>query len=452
MKRFVFFVFALCLVCSWSAYADISITVYNNNRALVKESRDITLKKGIQTLEFDNVASQIDPTSVLPKFKNESNKIKVLEQNFDYDLVSTQKLLSKYIGKNIEIERVGEDKRSKISGTLLSTKGGIVVQTDKKIFLEPRGEISLEKLPEGLRLKPTLVWLIDSDFSGKNKMEIAYQTSGIRWNADYVLVANEDDTKADITGWVTVDNKSGATYTDANLKLIAGDVNMIESRNRRVREDYEGIRMMKAVDAVNSSFEEKSFFEYHIYKLQRKSTVKDNEIKQIEFVSSSEIPVKKVFTYNEAKNPTKVTVNLEFENSKANNLGIPLPKGKVRVSKYDGDSMEFVGEDMIDHTAKDAKISLYIGNAFDITGERKRLNYRSERKSAEESYQITIKNSKQEEVEVNVVENLYRSVNWRIENNSHEYKKTDSNTAEFLLKVPASGEKTLTYTIKYWWY
>ncbi len=436
-------------MCSLSAYADVAVTVYNNNRALVKETRDVKLIKDVQLIEFDNVATQIDATSVLPKFLSDASKIKVLEQNFDYDLVSRDKLLSKYIGKNIEIERTGEDKRPKISGTLLSASGGLVIQTDKKIVLNPAGEISMPELPDGLRLKPTLTWLVASQVDGVKKLEVSYQTSGINWSADYVLVTDDKDVKADMTGWVTVNNYCGATFNDAKLKLIAGDVNMVPAAGN-VRSDirYKTVSLAKAAEP---SFQEKSFFEYHIYELQRHSTVKNNEIKQIEFVTASAIPVKKVFTYDGIKNGQKVTVNLDFKNAKENNLGIPLPKGRVRVCKYDGDSMEFIGENQIDHTAKDAKLSIYIGNAFDITGERKQTEYKTESKSATESFKITLKNSKDEAVEVNIVEHFYRWNNWKIENNSTAFTKTDSSTAEFLVTVPANGEKEISYAVKYTW-
>ncbi|MCL2485030.1 MAG: DUF4139 domain-containing protein, partial [Endomicrobia bacterium] len=402
-----------CALCAFVfsfnfAGAEIAVTVYNNNIAIIKDSREIDIKIGVQKIEFDDVAAYIEPTSVLPKFLKSPDKIKVLEQNFDYDLVSTAQLLSKYIGKEIEIERIGKDKRDKIKGTLLSSGGGLVVQTDKKIILNPEGEVSLEKIPEGLRLKPTLTWLVFSETAGKEPLEISYQTSGMSWNADYVLVTDEKDEKSDITGWVTISNRSGAAYKNAKLKLVAGDVNIVRPRmNYAYAEDamYKSAVPMMAGGAP--SFQEKSFFEYHIYELQRKTDLKNNEIKQIEFTSARNIPINKVFTFNASVNP-KVTVNLEFKNSEDNNLGMPLPKGRVRVFKYDGDSMEFVGEDQIDHTPKDAKLSIYTGNAFDITGERIQTNYKTASKSAEESVRVTVKNSKDVPVEVNIVENMSR--------------------------------------------
>lgn len=451
MNKSAVCILSLLAFMSQAVCADVAVTVYNNNRALVKETREVTLKKDVQSIEFDDVAAQIDATSVLPKFINNAGKVKVLEQNFDFDLVSTDKLLTKYIGKNIEIDRTGEDKRAKVSGKLLSVYGGLVVQTDKKIILNPLGEVSLGKMPEGLRLKPTLTWLVDSEVEGAEKMEVSYQTYGMSWNADYVLVTDEKDTKADITGWVTVNNYSGATFKDAKLKLVAGDVNMVQPVAAYGFQEEAMMDVMMVKDDKAPSFQERSLFEYHIYELQRRSTLKDNEIKQIEFTTAVNVPIKKVFTYNGAQNGTKVTINLEFKNSKENNLGIPLPKGRVRVSKYDGDSMEFIGEDNIDHTAKDAKLSIYTGNAFDVTGERNQTNYKSASKSAEESYKITIKNSKDSAVDVNIVEPMYRWNEWKITESSAKFSKKDSRTAECLINVPANSEKTITYTVKYTW-
>ena len=448
MRKIFSMVLFLIAALSCGAFADIAVTVYNNDRVLVKEIREVNLKNGVQTLEFDNVAAKIIATSVLPKFLTAPDKVRVLEQNFDYDLADAHKLLTKYIGKDIEIERAGKDKRKNISGKLLSVQGGIVVQSDEKIILSPSGEVSLPEMPEGIRLKPTLSWKIDSGYEGTEKMELSYQTSGISWNSDYVLVINESDTLADITGWVTINNKSGAIYKDAKLKLVAGDVNMVQKEKYFAANDRVYESAAASTGGANS-FQERNFFEYHIYELQRKTTVKDNEIKQVELLGANNVPVNKVFRYNESQS-RKVKVNLEFKNSKENNLGIPLPKGRVRVYKYDGASLEFIGEDMIAHTSKDAGISIFAGNAFDITGERTRIDYKSSPKASEKSYKIVLKNSKPEEVEVIVVEPMYEWGNWTIMQSSAEYEKKDSATVEFKVKVPANSEAVLTYKVKLW--
>ncbi|GAB1401612.1 DUF4139 domain-containing protein [Elusimicrobiota bacterium] len=448
MKKFIAVVFISFTLARFAGA--VSVTIYNNDLALVRDTKTIKLAKGIQTVEVDNVASRIDATSVLPKFLSNANKIRILEQNFDFDLVNPDKLLSKYIGQTIEVERTGEDKRGKLTGKLLATYGGLVVQTENKLILNPQGEISLSKLPEDLRLKPTLVWLLESETEGNNQLEISYQTSGISWNADYVLVTNEKDTFSDITGWVTINNNCGATFKDARLKLVAGDINRV-SQDRYAGKRLMAMPMAMEADDTNSSFQEKSFFEYHIYELQRKSTLKDKEIKQIEFISAKNIPVKKVFTYDANLDQKKVKISLEFKNSKENNLGIPLPKGRIRVSKYDSDSIEFIGEDSIDHTAKDAKVSINIGNAFDVTGTKSQTNNRTENKTSYQSFSIKIKNSKNTPVEVNVVETLNEWANWEIKEKSSPFTKKDKSTVEFLITVPENAEKEITYTVKYWW-
>lgn len=436
--------------CAQPVFSEVAVTIYNDGKALVKEIRGIKLKKGVQTIEFDDVAAKIDASSVLPKFFNNAGKIKILEQNFDYDLLSPEKLLAEYIGKEVEVERTADDsRRGKIKGSLLSLDGGLAVRTDKKIILNPSGEISMEQMPDGLRLKPTLTWLVDSSFEGADKMEVSYQTSGMNWHADYVMVTDEKDAFADITGWVTVNNNSGSEFKDAKIKLVAGDVNTADDRDEYLYEAGEDIKF--AETRAFPSFEEKPFFEYHIYELRRKSSLKNNEIKQIEFISAKNIRIKKVLTYNGAHNGSKVAVNFEFKNSEENNLAIPLPKGRIRVSKYCGDSMEFIGEDNIDHTAKDAEISLYTGNAFDITGERKRTNYKTSSKSMEESYKITVKNSKNSSVDVKIVEPMHGWDEWKITESSAKFSKKDSHTAECLINVAAGSEKTVTYTVKYVW-
>jgi len=452
---------------------DISLTIYNQNLGLVKDKREIKLDKGVQKVEFDDVAAQIDPTSVHFKSLTAPDKCSVLEQNFEYDLVSREKLLQKYIGKEIEIEKrlgTGGEKKEIIKGTLLSIAGGITLQTDNKILVDPSGEISLSKLPEGLILKPTLSWILENELPGKHNIEVDYLTNGINWDADYVIVSDKDDKNLDLTGWVTIDNKSGAAYKDAKLKLIAGDINRVSPPGMAREDVMYNTRMKKA---AAPQFEEKSFFEYHMYTLQRPATVRDNETKQIEFVSAANVPVKKLFIYNGAaqqfygyneysrsdrnygtQTNKKVYVMLEFKNSKENNLGIPLPKGKMRVYKEDSDkSLEFIGEDNIDHTPKDEQIRIYLGDAFDIVGERVQTDFKvdTDAKWIDETIKINLRNHKEEPVEVKVVEKLYRWSNWKITQKSQDYKKKDSNTIEFNVEIPKDSETVVTYKVHYWW-
>ncbi|MBI5573419.1 MAG: DUF4139 domain-containing protein [Elusimicrobia bacterium] len=469
MKKILFFIiFVLFSASSFSQ--EIDLTVYNQNLGLVKDRREIKIDKGVQKIEFSDVAAQIDPTSVHFKSLSFPNKCSVLEQNFEYDLISREKLLQKYIGKEIELERrFGKDgeKKEIIKGTLLSTAGGLTIKSGDKILVNPSGEISLSKLPEGLILKPTLSWLLENEISGEHKIEVDYLTNGINWNADYVIVSDKDDKNLDLTGWVTIDNKSGATYKDAKLKLIAGDIHRASPTGVAA----ENVMYAARTKAAVPQFEEKSFFEYHLYTLQRRTTVRDNETKQIEFVSGTNVPIKKLFIYDGVaqkfygynqwsradrnygvQSNKKVYVMLDFKNSKENNLGIPLPKGKMRVYKEDSDkSLEFIGEDFIDHTPKDEQVRIYLGDAFDIVGERVQTDFKNGDDFCDETFKITIRNHKEEPVEVCVVEKLYRWSNWKITQKSQDYEKKDSRTIEYKLKIPKNGENTITYTVHYWW-
>lgn len=432
-----------------------SVTIYNDNFALVRDTKDVNIKNGQQTIEINDVSAKIDPTSVLPKFLSDSDKITILEQNYDFDLVNSSKLLQKYIGNDITVERyLPNSQKEKISGKLLSVQGGTIIKTNNdKIIINPEGEISLSKMPEGLMLKPTLSWLINSKVSGKKKLELTYKTTGFSWVADYVAVLDKDDKKIDLNAWVTINNTSGATYKDAKLKLVAGDVNTVkEVRNTRTLMMAKSAVMNDAMEEQAAGFQEQSFFEYHIYKLQRKANLKDNEKKQIEFTAAQNVPVEKKYTYESSKN-NKVEISLKFKNNKSSNLGIPLPKGKVRVFKSDGDSIEFVGEDKIDHTPENKDIKLAIGNAFDITAERKKTSSSSNNsaKQSEETYEIILKNAKSENVKVEVIEKFYGWSNWKIVSNSQKFEKKDSNTAVFDVEIPSKSEQKVTYKVKYSW-
>ena len=445
-----FFILVILLFQSVSVYCA-SVTIYNDNFALIKDTKSFNIKKGQQKIEINDVASKIDPTSVLPKFILDSDEITILEQNYDYDLVSSSKLLEKYIGSDISVQRVSELSKPKISGKLLSVQGGIIIKTkDDRIVINPQGEIVLPKMPEGLMLKPTLSWLIDSKVSGEKELELTYKTTGFSWVADYVAVLDKDDKNIDLTAWVTINNASGATYNNAKLKLISGDVNT-------VKEAINTSRLMLAkkvamAENFENNLQEKSFFEYHIYELSRTTNLKNNEKKQIEFVSIKNVPVEKKYVYESSKND-KVVVKLEFRNNKKSKLGIPLPKGKVRVFKNDGDNLELVGEDKKNHTAENEDVSLMLGNAFDITVQKIRTNSvsNSSSKKSEESFEITLKNAKLDPVKVNVIESFYGWSNWKITDSSLEYNKKNSNQICFVVEIPAKSEKKVTYKVKYLW-
>ncbi len=450
-KKFIFVptLILLSISLAFAQESKVAITIYNQNLGLVKDQRVLEFRKGENEVKFTEVATQIDPTSVHFKSLDSPEKVVILEQNYRYDLVSSDKILEKYIDKKIEIK--AKDEKT-YRGELLSFSTGSLTLREEEggIRIVSRAEVLdlyFPSLPEGLITRPTLVWLLDSDVSGKNKTEVSYLTKGINWHAEYVGVVDKDDRNLEISGWVSIDNKSGATYKDAKVKLIAGEIHRVEER-RPFPVLAKGIDLA-AERAV--PFEEKPFFEYHLYTLKRPSTLKDNEIKQITLFPNRRVLVDKVFVYDGARDAKKVKVNLEFENSEKQGLGMPLPKGKLRVYKEDVDrSLEFVGEDLIDHTPKDEKVRVYLGDAFDIVGERKRIDYKKISEDVwEESYQIKMRNHKEEKIEVTVVEHLYFYTDWKITEANFDYVKKDAQTIEFKLPVEKDGETVLNYTVRY---
>ncbi|MAT59231.1 MAG: DUF4139 domain-containing protein [Ignavibacteriae bacterium] len=442
-RNVVIFFLALSLILSAQDYnrKEINLTIYNSNLGVVKDLREINIDKGTTEIKLSDVAKLIDPTSV--HIKLDGN---ILEQNYQYDLVSTDKILQKYIDRDINL--IDED-GNLISGKLLSVYGGqyVIQNPNGGLTLIPnidKYKIKVESLPEGLITKPTLVWLVQSNNSGKKDVEVTYQTGGLSWSAEYVVLLNENDTKLDLNSWVSINNRSGASYKDANLKLIAGDLNLVRSRDypNMVKAQYDAGVMMEAAP----QFEEKSFFEYHIYDLQRKTNVLDNETKQIALFESENVSINKKYLYQSGSN--KVGVYVEFKNSSENNLGIPMPKGKVRVYKSDGESPQFIGEDMIDHTPKNEKLSLKIGEAFDITAEEKMTDSRKiTNKINEQDYEITIKNRKEESISVNIEK--YFGLNWKITSSNFDFKKVDASKVEWILPVDSDNETILKFTVRY---
>ena len=462
-------------VVAQEAKEGVALTVYNGGYGVVRETRSLEIgKEG--DVKFTDVAAAIDPTTV--HFKSLTDEgAKLLEQNFQFDLVSADKLLKKYIDKQIEVVCAGD---KKYAGVLLSFDGGqIVLKEEGGIAMVQRAEnvrdIRFKELPEGLLTRPTLVWKVATAKPGKQVAEVTYQTGGIGWHAEYVLVLNKDDTGADITGWVSVDNQSGKTYKEAKMKFIAGDVR----RERPVPPPApRGAMMGRGMAPEPAPMEEKGFFEYHMYTLPRPSTVADNEVKQLEMFSPvAGVKVEKKYLYNPLRgmywyggrysdqtygvtSEKKVHVFIEFRNSAENKLGIPLPAGKVRVYKQDeaDKAMEFIGEERIDHTPKDEKLSLQIGNAYDIVGERIQKDFKIAGNMMRETIEIKLRNHKKEAVTVRVKEPLYRWKTWTLLANSHEkeFQKLDAQTVVWDILVPPlpkpedEGVK-LTYTVEYTW-
>ncbi len=441
----------------------VAITVYNSNLGLVKDTRTLRLPRGTSQLRFMDVAQQINATTVHIKSLTAADALSVVEQSYEYDLLNPQKLLDKYVGQELTLVlRSVESNTEKLTptrATLLSNNSGQVWQIGGQIVINPTNiaEIRFDRLPQDLIAKPTLVWTLNNTGTDNHTVEASYLTQGLNWRSDYVVVVNQNDTKADLNGWVTLTNNSGTAYRNAELKLVAGDVN-------RVRDESMAVKSARVAEmagaAAQPQFQEQAFFEYHLYTLQRKSSIKNNETKQISLLSAADFGIKKELVVNGQpyyfqgyNNPgeaikEKVGVYVSFKNSKENGLGQPLPAGVVRVYKADSTgSQQFVGEDRIGHTPKDESVKVKLGDAFDVVAERKQTDYKAiARRVFEYAYEIRIRNHKDESVTVTVNEPI--GGDWEIINSSLPAEKTTAFAARFNVPVPKDGEAVFNYRVR----
>jgi Uncharacterized conserved protein len=417
------------------------VTVYNADMALVKEKREIYLKNGTNSIEYTNVTSNIDPTSVLVEDPT-NNKTTVLEQQYEYDLVSNSNLLDKYLEKKITVTDLNG---KNYTGKLLSHEDNdnIVLKRDdgSVVTLQP---VKVE-FPDalGLLTKPTLVWQIYSPTSGKRNLIISYLTSGLSWSANYIVQTDINSTKADIRSWVSINNNAGITFDDAKLKLVAGDIHRVYGSSIYRRNE------MGRVDGANSyeGISETPLSEYHVYTLEKPITLINNQAKQISLFSADSVPVQKELIFDSSKDD-KIQFFLNIDNSKAEGLGIPLPSGTVKVYQPDSEGqLQFIGEDQIDHTPIGKKIKVTMGDAFDIISKRTQTDFKQVSNNiSRTSYEIVLNNSKSEAQNVTVVEHL--DGDWEIIKSSDSYEKTDAFSVEFRVSVPANGTKSISYTIE----
>ncbi len=435
------------------------VTVYNNGLGLVKDIRKVQIGQGQGELRFMDVAAQIMPVTVHVRSLNDPARFEVLEQNYEYDLMSEEKLLDKYVGKKIKLveDREFQDRKEVVEATLLSNNNGQIYQVGNEIYLGHPGIKVLPEIPENLIAKPTLTWFYANQSPKPHQLEVSYLTNNLSWKADYVFVVGKDDNTGDLAGWVTIDNQSGAAYRDAVLKLVAGQVNRVP--------EFEGRAYMMADAAApvasraKAAFVEQAFFEYHIYDLQRKTTIKDNQTKQISLLEGSALTLQKEFIvaashgywtarYQGELPKEPVNVYIKFKNSKENNLGMPLPAGVMRLYKKDHqEKLQFIGEDRIEHTPKDEEVRLKLGEAFDVRAERVQKDFKQITTQLYESeWEITLRNHKKEDIKVKLVEPLYGS--WQVIKNSHPYTKKDAQTIEFEVPVPKDKEVKVTYRVK----
>ena len=436
------------------AQKDVMVTIYNGNLGLVKDVGETRLPTGLHETEFTDVAAQIDPTTVHLKSLTDPAGLRILEQNYEYDLLSSQKLMEKYVGRMV---RLYNTDGTYLEAKLLSTAGP-VFEINGQIHLGHNGRLVLPSLPENLVSKPTLVWLLRNALAGPQRVEASYLTGGITWKADYVLVLNPADTKADVTGWVTIDNRSGATYGNAALKLVAGDVNRAVDGRRSQRAMEIATKAASMAEAARD-FKSEGFFEYHLYTLDGRTTIKDNQTKQLTLMAAGDVPVVKQLIYYGAQDyyrtsygvpmsNQKIGVYFDIKNSKDNRLGVPLPKGKVRVYKSDASgSQQFVGEDWIDHTPKDERVKIKMGDAFDLVGERTQKEWRKIASNLYEvEWEISLRNHKKEDQTVTVIEPV--PGDWQVLTSTHAWEKPEAHTLKFQVPVPKEGASTLTYRVR----
>jgi hypothetical protein len=434
----------------------VAITVYNQNFGLVREVRDVTLTRGEVELEFGDVAASIQPETVHIRSAR-GDGIRVLEQNYQYDLLNPQKLLEKYVGRTVTVYRYNEStgREQSFEAEVLSVNQGTILRIGDEITFNFPGRFSFPEIPENLIARPTLVWLLDSR-DGRQELEVSYLTGGLNWKADYVLVVNADDSAGDLTGWVTLANQSGATYENAELKLVAGDVQRVAERAGRPQPQLEAMRVAEA------GFQEESFFEYHLYTLARPTNLRNNEQKQVTLLEAANVGVQKRLlfygqpyyyrgSHGQVMSNQKVGVYLDFENSEDENLGMPLPKGVVRVYKADGSgAQQFIGEDQIDHTPRDERVRIKMGEAFDVVGDRRQMEWRAVSSCVSESaWEIELRNHKDEQAEVQAWEPV--GGDWEILSSSHEATRVDSRTFTFTVQIPARGSATIEYRVRVRW-
>ncbi|HEX3177528.1 MAG TPA: DUF4139 domain-containing protein [Methylomirabilota bacterium] len=437
-----------------SAQTDVMVTVYNGNLGLVKDVRDVQLPAGVHEIHYADVASLIDPTSVLLKSLSEPAALRILEQNYEYDLLSADKLMEKYVGKKV---RLYQPDGTYHEATLLSTAGPIF-EINGQIHLGHHGRLVLPSLPENLVAKPTLVWLLRNQLAARQRVQASYLSGGLGWKADYVMVVDATDTRSDLTGWVTIDNKSGATYTNAALKLVAGDVHRADEGRRAPRALELAAKAASVADA-SRDFKAEGFFEYHLYTLDGRTTLKDNQTKQLTLMAANGVAVTKQLIYYGAQDyyrtsygapmsSQKVGVYLELRNTREQGLGVPLPKGKIRVYKADASgSQQLIGEDWIDHTPKDEKLKIKMGDAFDVVGERTQRDFRKIASNVYEvEWEIALRNHKSDEQTVTVVEPV--PGDWQVLTASHAWDKPEAHTLRFAVAVPKDGAAKLVYRVR----
>jgi len=441
----------------------VAVTIYNENLALVKDQRKIQFASGQNTLAFRDVSARMRPETALLRSLTSPGKLSVLEQNFDFDLLTPQKLLDKYVGKSVNIVRTNPATGVETTeqAQVLAANNGVVVKIGDRIETGIPGRIVYPDVPANLRDRPTLVMSLNNGGVAQQEVELSYLTGGLAWKADYVAELNAADDKLDLSGWVTLTNTSGASYHNAKLQLVAGDVNQVR---KEMRFANLGASREKAMIAPASDMAEESLLEFHLYTLDRPTTIAENQTKQVSLLTATGIPARKELllrganyyygsSYGDLGQKMKVGVFVEFDNKESARLGMPLPKGVIRVYKKDAaGNAQFVGEDHIDHTPKNEKVRLKLGDAFDVTADKKQTDFKRLPNPAkgnawfESAFEIVLKNAKKEAVNVVVQEPI--PGDWKMLSESQKHTKAASNTAVWKISVPAEGSTKLNYRVQ----
>ena len=451
------------IVSTLADQQEVAVTIYNDDLALVRDRRQVPLPKGAAALALREVSARMRPETALLRSLSHPQELAVFEQNFDFDLLTPGKLLEKYVGREVQIVRThpqtGADQPE--TATVLAANEGVVLKVGDRIETGLPGRLVFPDVPATLRDRPTLVVDLESGSAAKQQLELSYLTGGLGWQADYVAGLSADEKTLDLSGWVTLTNQSGTTYRNARLQLVAGDVN-------RVRDELRLQRGMVMEDAMVKTaapmMAEESLFEYHLYTLQRPTTLKENQTKQVALLDATGVPLRKEFRlnggshyyqglYGDLGQKLKVAVFVEFDNRKTSQLGMPLPKGIVRVYKQDRSGQpQFIGEDRIDHTPENETVRLKLGEAFDVTANRKQTDFRKlggdsrHNYRFESAFEIVLKNAKDEAITITVVEPV--PGDWKVLAENHKHRKGAANAAVWEVPVPAKGETVLTYRVE----
>ena len=439
----------------------VAVTIYNENLALVKDQRKVPLSSGQSALAFRDVSARIRPETALLRSLTSPGKLAVMEQNFDFDLLTPQKLLEKYVGKSVSVIRTNPatGAESTEQAQVLAANNGVVMKIGDRIETGMPGRIVYPDVPGNLRDRPTLVMSLNNSGAAQQEVELSYLTGGLAWKADYVAELNASDDKLDLSGWVTLTNTSGATYRNAKLQLVAGDVNVVQQAMPTA------LGMVRKAEAklmdAPAPMREESLLEYHLYTLDRPTTIAENQTKQVSLLSAAGVTARKELllrgadyyyqsSYGDLGQKMKVGVFVEFDNKESSHLGMPLPKGVIRVYKKDGTgNAQFVGEDNIDHTPKNEKVRLKLGDSFDVTADKKQTDFKKLAGTSkynyvfESAYEVVLKNAKKEAMTVTVQEPI--PGDWKILNESHPHTKATSNTAVWQITIPPEGKTSLTY-------